>query len=102
MNTITPDEEFYDVNVNFTVLLSEYKKQIQLLQEDLLVIQNPRLRGMAQKLYEELKVQYFELLKDDIRLQHKMTIEDIADRVADSYISTNRIGDKNEKNEDIL
>ena len=56
MNTITPDEEFYDVNVNFTVLLSEYKKQIQLLQEDLLVIQNPRLRGMAQKLYEELKI----------------------------------------------
>ncbi len=102
MNTITPDEEFYDVNINFTVLLSEYKKQIQFLQEDLLVIQNPRLKGLAQKLYEELKIQYFELLKDDIRLQHKMTMQDIADNVANSYINKNRMSDKNEENEDIL
>ena len=102
MNTITPDEEFYDININFTVLLSELKQQIQLLQEDLLAIQNPQLRGMAQDLYVKLKIQYFDLLKDDLRLQHKMTMQDVAENVANSYIKKNRIGDKDEKDEDLL
>ena len=72
------DEEFNDPNTNFLILMKELEQRIKTLQNDLQVIQDPELRGFANKLYRKLKVEYFYLLKSDLELAKMFESENIS------------------------
>ena len=63
-----PDEEFDNPDVNYYVLSQELKQRIQNIQLDMQSIRDPELRGCAEKLYTELKAEFFRLSKDYIAL----------------------------------
>ena len=78
--SINFDEEFVNPNVNYAILLTELRQQIETLQTDMAAIQDPSVLGFAQQLYVDRKVKYFNLLKMDLDMQHDLRIEDILDR----------------------
>jgi len=90
MTTTTPNkfqqqpidfsEEFTNPNVNYAILLTELKQQIETLQTDMANIQDPSVLGFAQKLYREIKIEYFNLLKSDLDMQHDLRMENILDQ----------------------
>lgn len=63
------DEKFSDPNMFFNSLTSEIKYRLSNLELDLVHINDTELKGMAQQLYTELSLKYFQLLKDDLTLQ---------------------------------
>lgn len=63
------EAEFIDPNKNYEILLDELKKRIKTLQLDMLNISDPEVLGFAQKTYTKLKIQYFQLMRDDLQLQ---------------------------------
>ena len=67
---ISNDDEFYDTNINFGILLNKRRRRIENLEHDVETIEDPRVRGFAyQELLEE-RQKYFDCLKTDLELQH--------------------------------
>lgn len=69
---IQNDEEFFNPNINYQVLMSVIKKRILVLEDDIKNIKDSKIRGMAEKEMFELRKQYFDYLKVDFELQHMM------------------------------
>lgn len=70
------EEKFMNPNANFDYTTNELRVRITNLELDLININDPELKGFAQKLHTELSIQYFKLLRDDLTLQ-AMYEEDI-------------------------
>ena len=92
MSTITAEEEFLDPNINYRVLLAEVREELETLQQDLQNIQNPQLKGYAKKMYIDLKIKYFKLLRDDLTLQVRYSNQQILENAFGSISK----GDDNE------
>lgn len=70
MNNENPyDVEFYDINQNLTVTLQELMNRIKNIRLDIIQINDPEIKGFAEKRYAELRIEYFKLLRDDLTLQ---------------------------------
>lgn len=63
------DEKYSDPNVYFNSMMNEIKYRLSKLELDLVHINDTELKGVAQKMYTDLSIKYFELLKDDLTLQ---------------------------------
>lgn len=63
-----PSEEFDDPDTNYYILTKELQQRIQNIQLDRQSIRDPELRGHAERIYSELKAEYFRLSKDYIAL----------------------------------
>lgn len=59
-----PDDEFKDPDTNYFVLMEELKARLINIQLDLQNIRDPEIKGIAQKIYSDLKIEYFRLYKD--------------------------------------
>ena len=62
------NEEFDDPDVNYYILTQELRQRIQNIQLDRESIRDPELRGHAERIYTNLKAEYFRLSKDYIAL----------------------------------
>lgn len=62
-------EKFSDPNLFFNTTTNEIKYRLSNLELDLVHINDTELKGVAQKMYTNLTIKYFELLKDDLTLQ---------------------------------
>lgn len=76
ISRIPMDQEFINPNVNYRILIIELRERIMNLQHDRNAIKDPELRGYAEKLYFNLKQEYFNLLSKDLSLQHQMIVEE--------------------------
>jgi hypothetical protein len=63
------DEKYSDPNIYFSSMMNEIKYRLSKLELDLVHINDTELKGVAQKMYTDLSIKYFELLKDDLTLQ---------------------------------
>lgn len=63
------DEEFLNPNTNFNTLMMELRNRIENIRLDTIHINDPELKGVAEKLYTELRLEYFKLMRDDLELQ---------------------------------
>ncbi len=63
------DEEFINPNRNFEVLMMELRDRIEKIRLDIIHINDPELKGIAENLYIDLKIKYFKLMRDDLHLQ---------------------------------
>lgn len=63
------DEKFENPNSNFNFTTNELRVRITNLELDLININDPELKGFAQKLHTDLSIKYFKLLRDDLTLQ---------------------------------
>ena len=63
------DEEFLDADKNLTVTLQELMNRIKNIRMDIIQINDPEVKGFAEKRYIELRLEYFRLLRDDLTLQ---------------------------------
>lgn len=70
------DEKFENPNSNFDYTTRELKVRITNLELDMININDPELKGIAQKLHTDLTVKYFKLLRDDLILQRMYDTED--------------------------
>lgn len=61
---MTPEEEFNNPDNNYYILMEELKTRLMNIQLDLQSIRDPEIRGFAQKIYSDLKLEYFRLFKD--------------------------------------
>lgn len=69
-NNISPDDvEFEDPNRNFVIVMTELRQRIQRLQLDMLHITDEELKGVAMKMYTDLRLKYFDMMYKDLRLQ---------------------------------
>ena len=59
-----PEEEFQNPDTNYFVLMEELKTRLINIQLDLQNIRDPEVKGIAQKIYSDLKMEYFRLYKD--------------------------------------
>lgn len=59
-----PEEEFQNPDTNYFVLMEELKTRLINIQLDLQNIRDPEVKGIAQKIYSDLKIEYFRLYKD--------------------------------------
>ena len=64
VNQMTPEEEFYDSDTNYSILMEELKQRLINIQLDRQSIRDPEIRGHAERIYSQLKTEYFRLLKD--------------------------------------
>lgn len=70
MNKENPyDVEFTDPNRNLEITLMELRDRIEKIRLDLTQINDSEVRGFAEKVYIDLRVQYFKLIRDDLTLQ---------------------------------
>lgn len=67
---IDPDEEFYNPNVNYDILMSRLKSRILDLENDLLVVSDAKVQAFIQDEVISLRKEYFNYLKIDLELQH--------------------------------
>jgi len=65
-------DEFLDPNENYGILLIEMRERLLNLQHDIPLIEDPEVKGFAQKVYTELKLEYFSILTSDMTLQCRM------------------------------
>lgn len=80
-DNISPqDREFLIPEENYSILLGEMMTRIKRLQMDMLDIRDDELRGEAQKIYTDLKIKYFDLLKSELILS-KVYRDDDTDEV---------------------
>lgn len=63
------EEKFVNPNANFDYTTNELRVRIINLELDLININDPELKGFAQKLHTDLSIKYFKLLRDDLTLQ---------------------------------
>lgn len=63
------DEEFTNPNRNFDTLMIELRDRIEKLRLDTIHVNDPELKGIAEKLYIDLRIKYFKLMRDDLTLQ---------------------------------
>lgn len=63
------DDEFINPNRNFETLMAELRDRIEKLRLDTIHINDPELKGIAEKLYTDLRIKYFKLMRDDLTLQ---------------------------------
>jgi hypothetical protein len=77
MESVSPNEEFLDPNMNYRILLTELRERLQNLQHDIEAIQDQEIKGLAIQIYTDLKIQYFKLLRDDLYLQEKFSTQQI-------------------------
>ena len=70
MNKENPyDEEFTNPNTNFETLMMELRDRIEKLRLDTIHINDKELKGIAEKMYTDLRIKYFKLMRDDLTLQ---------------------------------
>jgi hypothetical protein len=70
MNKENPyDVEFTDPNRNLEITLMELRDRIEKIRLDLTQINDSEVRGFAEKVYIDLRIQYFKLIRDDLTLQ---------------------------------
>ena len=67
---IDPDEEFYNPNINYDVLMSKLRNRIIDLEADLLVVSDVKVKAFVQDELISLRKEYFNYLKIDLELQH--------------------------------
>lgn len=70
------DEEFLDPNRNFTIVMIELRQRIERLQLDILHITDEELKGVAVKMYTDLRLKYFDMMSKDLQLQFMYKDED--------------------------
>lgn len=63
------DDEFINPNRNYETLMAELRDRIEKLRLDTIHINDPELKGIAEKLYTDLRIKYFKLMRDDLTLQ---------------------------------
>lgn len=63
------DDEFINPNRNYETLMVELRDRIEKLRLDTIHINDPELKGIAEKLYTDLRIKYFKLMRDDLTLQ---------------------------------
>lgn len=64
------EEEFFNPNVNYEVLMGNLRNKILMLEEDINNIKDPEVKGFAENKMIELRKEYFNFLKIDLELQH--------------------------------
>lgn len=64
VNQMMPEEEFYNTDTNYSILMEELKQKLINLQLDLQNIRDPEVKGYTERIYTKLKIEYFRLLKD--------------------------------------
>ena len=65
MNKENPyDVEFTDPNRNLEITLMELRDRIEKIRLDLTQINDSEVRGFAEKVYIDLRIQYFKLIRD--------------------------------------
>ena len=69
------DPEFLDPNKNYMLVMIELRDRIEKLQLDMLHITDPQLLGIANEIYTDLRLKYFDMMSKDLTLQ-KMFEED--------------------------
>ena len=70
MNQENPyDVEFTDPNRNLEITLMELRDRIEKIRLDLTQINDSEVRGFAEKVYIDLRIKYFNLIRDDLTLQ---------------------------------
>lgn len=70
MNKENPyDEEFTNPNTNFETLMMELRDRVEKLRLDTIHINDKELKGIAEKMYTDLRIKYFKLMRDDLTLQ---------------------------------
>ena len=70
MNKENPyDVEFTDPNRNLEITLMELRDRIEKIRLDLTQINDSEVRGFAEKVYIDLRIKYFKLIRDDLTLQ---------------------------------
>ena len=70
MNKENPyDVEFTDPNRNLEITLMELRDRIEKIRLDLTQINDSEVRGFAEKIYIDLRIKYFNLIRDDLTLQ---------------------------------
>lgn len=69
MNDNAYDVRFADPNANFSFLMNELQARINNIEVDLTHIQDPEIKGLAQKVHSDLCIKYFNLMRDDLKLQ---------------------------------
>ena len=67
---IDPIEEFTNPNVNYDVLMKKLSNRIIDLENDVLNISDPIVKGFALKELISLRERYLDYLKVDMELQH--------------------------------
>lgn len=67
---IDPDEEFYNPNINYDVLMSKLRNRIIDLEADSLVVSDVKVKAFIQDELISLRKEYFNYLKIDLELQH--------------------------------
>lgn len=70
MNENPFDEEFINPNKNFDTLMMELRDRIEKIRLDTIHINDPEVKGFAEKRYIELRIEYFKLMRDDLTLQN--------------------------------
>ena len=63
------DVEFLDPNRNYEITMQELRNRIENLRLDIIQANDPEVKGFAEKRYIELRIQYFQLMRDDLTLQ---------------------------------
>lgn len=77
MNKENPyDVEFTDPNRNLEITLMELRDRIEKIRLDLTQINDAEVRGFAEKVYIDLRIKYFKLIRDDLTLQKMYEEED--------------------------
>lgn len=63
------DEEFINPNRNFDTLMMELSDRIQKLRLDTIHVNDIELKGIAEQMYTDLRIKYFNLMAKDLELQ---------------------------------
>lgn len=67
---IDANEEFYNPNLNYEVLMKKMQKRIETLELDITQIKDTAVKAFAEKELMALRQTYFDYLKTDLELQH--------------------------------
>ena len=77
MNKENPyDEEFINPNRNFETLMMEMRDRIEKLRLDSIHINDAELKGVAENMYTDLRIKYFKLMRDDLKLQKLFEVDE--------------------------
>lgn len=77
MNKENPyDEEFLNPNKNFETLMMELRDRIEKLRLDTIHINDTELKGIAENMYTDLRIKYFKLMRDDLKLQKLFEVDE--------------------------
>lgn len=77
MNKENPyDEEFINPNRNFETLMMEMRDRIEKLRLDTIHINDAELKGVAENMYTDLRIKYFKLMRDDLKLQKLFEVDE--------------------------